>query len=326
MEFVDVIKPGLFTTVQDLGRHPYQVFGVSTCGAMDPLSLRLANILVGNEDGDAALEVTLLGPKLRFTTDGLIAITGGDLSPCINGQPVTMWKAIRVHEGDELSFGVCKIGCRTYIAFAGGISVPKVMGSRSTFIRGNYGGIEGRALKSGDAIPLGESRYDIDDLSGRKLPPEFIPDFQQNRPVQFILGPQDDAFTEEAIANFTSHPYTVSNESDRMGYRLQGLILKHTTGADIISDFITVGSIQVPANGQPIVLMADCQMSGGYTKIGVIIGVDIPYMAQKKPGDSIHFQAVEVSDAQEQWKREEQIISSIRFSNDLIPMKKKSIL
>jgi antagonist of KipI len=321
MEFIEVIKPGLLSTVQDLGRKPYQVFGVSACGAMDPLSLRLANILVGNEEGAAALEITLIGPKIKFSSDGLIAVTGGDLAPCINSQPVGMWKAFRVNKGDILSFSGPRNGCRAYIAFAGGIDVPKVMGSRSTFIRGNYGGINGRALQAEDRIPLGQSPYSYDDLAGRKLPPLLVPDYKENRPVQFTLGPQDDAFTDEAKSTFTSQPYVVSNDSDRMGYRLQGPALKHLTGADIISDFITVGSIQVPANGQPIVLMADCQMSGGYTKIGVVIGVDIPFMAQKKPGDDIYFQQVDIASAQKQWKEQENMIAALRFSNNLIPKK-----
>jgi antagonist of KipI len=325
MEFVKVVKPGLFTTVQDLGRHSYQVYGVSACGGMDPISLRLANILVGNDEGEAVLEVTLIGPRLRFEEEGIIAITGGDISPSINGKSISMWKSLYVKKGDELSFGTCKYGCRAYIAFAGGIQVPKIMDSRSTFIRGNYGGVEGRALKTGDLIPIGLSRFTLGGLVGRRLRPQDIPDYKTIRSVQFVWGPQDSAFTEEARKTFVSKPYTVSNNSDRMGYRLEGESLKHIDGADIISDFITVGSIQVPANGQPIILMADCQMSGGYTKVGVVIGVDIPYLAQKKPGDSVSFQAIEVEAAQELWRKQEQLLSELRLNNSLIPSKAQTI-
>jgi antagonist of KipI len=322
MEFVKVIKSGFFTTIQDLGRRAYQKFGVSACGAMDPLSLRLANILVGNDEGEAALEATLIGPRLRFITDGVIAITGGDLSPSINGNPVTMWKSLRVCKDDELSFGGCNYGCRAYISFAGGIAVPKVLGSRSTFMRGNYGGIEGRLLEAGDEIPIGISPINYTKIVGRKLLSEHIPDFKKERTIRFIPGPQTSAFTSESLDIFTSNPYTVTNETDRMGYRLQGEQLKHVNGADIISDFITVGSIQVPAVGQPIILMADCQISGGYTKIGVIISVDIPYIAQKKPNDQIHFQAIEVLDAQEHWINQEKMISDLRLVNRMLPINK----
>jgi len=325
MESVEVIKPGMFTTVQDLGRHSYRTYGISVSGAMDPWSLRLANILVGNDEGEAALEATMIGPKLKFQADGVIAITGGNLSPSINGKFVPMWKALRVRKGDQLDFGSCQDGCRTYISFAGGISVPKVMGSRSTYLRANYGGYEGRALKAGDSVPIGESRFHFDDLYGRKLLPEYIPDYKSSRPVRFIWGPQDKAFSKEVLETFTSTPYTVSNESDRMGYRLQGESLKHITGADIISEFQTAGAIQVPGNGQPIILMADCGTSGGYTKIGCIIGVDMPYIAQKKPGDQILFQAVDVTYAQELWKKQEKLMADLRLCNLVLPAKKSVV-
>lgn len=318
------MKPGLLTTVQDLGRPNYRIFGVSVCGAMDPLSLRLANLLVGNDEAEATLEVTLIGPKLKFESDGVIAITGGNLTPSLNNKATSMWKALKVKKGDELSFGNCIYGCRSYIAFTGGIDVPKVMDSRSTYVRGNYGGVQGRALKTGDRLPIGKSQFDLREIYGRKLRFDHIPDFETNRSIRFILGPHDNAFTKESINNFVTTSYTVSNESDRMGFRLSGKTLQHIHGADIISDFITVGTIQVPGNGQPIIHMADCGTSGGYTKLGVIIGVDIPYIAQKKPGDQIVFKEAEMSFAQEQWKKQEQLIASLRLSNALVA--KKSLI
>jgi biotin-dependent carboxylase-like uncharacterized protein len=229
-----------------------------------------------------------------------------------------MWKSLLVCKNDELAFSGCNYGCRAYISFAGGIAVPKIIGSRSTFIRGNYGGIEGRLLQAGDEIPLGISLISYSKTAGRKLQPEHIPDYEKGRVIRFIPGPQTSAFTSESLDVFTSNPYTVTNESDRMGYRLQGQQLKHVNGADIISDFITVGSIQVPAIGQPIILMADCQISGGYTKIGVIISADIPYIAQKKPKDQIHFQAIEVADAQEQWINQEKLMAHLRLANRML--------
>ncbi|WP_246079043.1 biotin-dependent carboxyltransferase family protein [Paenibacillus piri] len=307
----------MLTTVQDLGRADYQVYGISAGGAMDALSLRLANMLAGNKEDDAALEVTLTGPELKFVRDGIIAIAGGDLCPELNGKKVSVWRTFRVAKGDILNFKQAQDGgCRAYIAAAGGIDVPLVMGSRSTFIRGSYGGFHGRALKAGDVISAGISRHsDPGCLTGRSLPPDFKPDFREERPVRFILGPQADAFTEDTIQAFTSSGYTISNQSDRMGYRLEGNVLAHINGPDIISDYITVGSIQIPGDGQPIVLMADCQMTGGYTKIGVVISTDLPYLAQKKPGDTVRFEQIGIDQAHRLWKQQEQRLSLLKINN-----------
>lgn len=319
MEYVSVLRPGLLTTVQDLGRPMYRAMGVSASGAMDALSLRLANILVGNEEGTAALEVTIVGPHLQFQSDGVIAITGGNLSPVLNGQVVSMWKALRVKQGDELRFGKYIDGCRAYIAFSGGIQTPSVMGSRSTFTRGNYGGMEGRALEAGDRLPLGPTNYEVGDLVGRRLRTADIPDFKTTRPVQFILGPHHQEFAEKSVAAFLHEAYTVSNESDRMGYRLQGPIMEHLNSPDIISDFITVGTIQVPGSGQPIIHMADCGTSGGYTKMGVIITTDLSYVAQRKPGDNIQFQPIEMAEAQRQLREQEGLLADLRLVNKVLP-------
>ncbi|WP_261798179.1 hypothetical protein [Brevibacillus massiliensis] len=173
--------------------------------------------------------------------------------------------------------------------------------------------------KNGDRLSIGTSRYDLHRLAGRKLPKRDVPPYDAPRPIRIILGPHDAAFTQEALQTLVSNPYTVSNNSDRMGYRLEGKPLQHVHGADIISEFIAVGSIQVPANGQPIVQMADCGTSGGYTIAGVIISVDIPYMAQKKPGDRISFETVEVEEAQQLLRKQEQLLSKLRLANHLIP-------
>lgn len=325
MEFVEVIKPGLLTTVQDLGRHLYRNFGVSVCGAMDLLSIRLGNLLVGNEEGAAALEATLIGPHLKFRKEGVIAITGGNLSPLLNNKPIPLWKAIRIQKGDELKFGSCKEGCRAYICFAGGVDVPEVMGSKSTYIRGNYGGIEGRAIKAGDLIGIGDSLFDFHYLHGRKLRPEDIPNFDENRPVEFIFGPHVNEFTKDTVKEFLNGSYTVSNASDRMGYRLEGPQLQHINGPDIISDFMTVGTIQIPGSGQPIVHMSDCGTSGGYTKIGVIITTDLSFMGQKKPGDKIQFKSVGIEDAHKKWVKQERSIEEISRINKILPKRRLQV-
>lgn len=315
MEYVQCVKPGLLTTVQDLGRSHYQHYGISAAGAMDPLSLRIGNILVGNKENTASLEITIMGPELVFMEDTVISITGGDLSPTVNDQPVEMWKSLVVKAGEKLNFGKINIGCRSYIAFAGGIQVPEIMGSSSTFLRGEYGGHDGRALRKGDTLLIGTSPYKTEVLKRRRLPNSYIPDFHSNRPVRIIWGPHDGAFIENSKTMFTNTEYKITSQSDRMGYRLDGQKLIHKESADIISEYIAPGTIQVPANGQPIVLMADCQMSGGYTKIGMVIGADIPYLAQKKPGESITFQAISIQEAQQIWIEQEKWLSVLQLNN-----------
>lgn len=315
MEFLKIIKPGLLTTIQDLGRTNYQIFGISKSGAMDPLSLRLGNILVGNNQGEAAIEVTLLGPKIEFVNDGLIAITGANLSPKLNGKKISLWKAIQVSKGDILNFGPSVYGARSYISVAGGINVPKIMGSKSTFIRGGYGGLDGRRLLEGDILSIGLPKINPSLIARRRIPSSYIPDFVVDRKIRVILGPQNAAFTNEAINSLFSETYKVTINSDRMGFRLDGTPLIHVTGADINSDFIVTGSIQVPGDGKPIILMSDCQVTGGYTKIAVVIGVDLSYLAQKKPGDNIQFENIDILEAQNLWKKQEQVLSLMNSNN-----------
>ncbi|WP_209125056.1 biotin-dependent carboxyltransferase family protein [Alkalihalobacillus sp. BA299] len=318
MEFMKVIKPGLLTTIQDLGRPEHRVFGVSASGAMDSFSFRIANILAGNEENAAALEATLVGPHLVFQQDGVMAITGGNLSPSLNNKPISMWKAISIKKGDELTFGRCLDGCRSYIAFSGGIDVPEVMGSRSTYIRGNYGGLEGRALKSGDSLMVGKSIFHYKDLNGRRLRPIDTPNFETIRPVRIILGPHHQEFTEDSLNKFLNEEYTLSNESDRMGYRLSGPQLEHINGPDIISDFISMGTVQVPGNGYPIIHMADCGTSGGYTKIGVVITADLSFLGQRKPGDKIVFQPINIEEAHHELRIQETLLSELSLNNEMI--------
>ncbi len=296
---LEVLDGGLLTTVQDLGRYGYERLGVPVAGAMDPFALQAANILVGNRPGEAALEITLVGPTLRATESCLIAITGADLSPRLNGQEMPMWMAVFVRKGWLIEFGERKSGCRAYLAVAGGIDVPPIMGSKSTYLRGGVGGFEGRALKEGDLIPIGRPAYHLPSLAGNEFPADRIPEYSDAPEVCVILGPQDDHFTEEGIATFLSSEYKVSPASDRMGYRLQGPEIAHKGPTGIISDGIALGSVQVPADRQPIVMMADRQTTGGYPKIATVISADIPLLAQCVPGAStVTFKAVTVEEAQ----------------------------
>ena len=293
---------GIMTTVQDLGRYSYQQYGVSPGGAMDSCSFRLANFLVGNRENEAGLEVTLLGPKLRFTTPTIFAITGADLAPCLNGHAIEIYRAIRASEGDILSFQGLKSGCRSYIAFAGGLDVEPVMGSRSTLLRGAIGGYRGRKLKAGDAIAFRHPIYNLPNLEERHIPPE---DFSADTvTLRILLGPQEDRFTQEAIQTLLQETYTVTPQSDRMGYRLDGPKLQHKTDANIITDGIALGSIQVPGSGQPIIMMAERQSTGGYTKIANVISVDIPKLAQCKAGAKLHFQSVTLEQAHKLYRQQ----------------------
>ncbi|MGI6093572.1 MAG: biotin-dependent carboxyltransferase [Veillonellaceae bacterium] len=295
MRVLEVIEPGLLTTVQDLGRWGYQQYGVPVAGAMDGYALRLANRLVGNAENAAGLEVTMLGPVLRFCQSTLIVITGGDLMPQINGCSAAMWQTLAVESGDVLDFGGLQSGCRAYIAIAGGIDVPVIMGSRATYIRGQLGGYQGRQLKKGDYLESGNKTKDV--AVGTRIPAELIPMYGDEYKVRVVLGPQDDYFPPESIAAFLSETYTVTTEADRMGYRLDGAKIAHKAAADIISDGISLGSIQVPGHGMPIVMLADRQTTGGYTKIATVISSDIPILAQAKPGDKLRFSEITVGEA-----------------------------
>lgn len=294
---ITVLNPGLLTTVQDLGRMGYQQFGVSVSGVMDPRAAAIGNILVGNPQGEAVLECTLMGPQLKFETDEVIAVTGGDLSPTLDGQPVPNYAALAVKAGQTLRFGAPKAGCRAYIAFAGGLDIPLVMGSRSTYMKAAIGGFEGRKLQKGDALGLRAPVAGYANLHQRAIAPEFVP-----RPVytlRVVLGPQDDAFTPEGVATFLGSEYTVTNEFDRMGCRMDGPAIQHKNGGDIISDGIAFGAIQVPGSGKPILMGADRQTTGGYTKIATVISADFRLLAQLKSGDKVRFEAVSVQAAQQ---------------------------
>lgn len=293
-----VVRSGLLTTVQDPGRFGYQRFGMPVGGAMDRVALRLANHLVGNPDQTAALEITVTGPELVFESDAVIALTGAGLSPTINGAPVPPWTTLRVTRGSLLSFGERQSGARTYLAVSGGIDVPLVLGSRSTHLPSKTGGVKGRALVKGDVLIGGPPSSKIGRLVGRTIPPSVRPPYSSAPTLRVVLGPQTDCFTADAVETLVHGRYTVTPQSDRMGYRLSGPPLVHAASADILSDATPPGAVQVPANQQPILLMADRQTTGGYPKIAVVITADLPLAAQLLPGDTIVFNVIDVREAQ----------------------------
>ena len=294
---IEVLHPGLLTTVQDLGRTGYQRFGVSVSGAVDPRSAAVANILAGNPDGEAVLECTVLGPQLRFDAPAVIAVTGADLGPTLDGVPVENYRALRVQAGQTLRFTGPKCGCRAYLAVSGGLDVPEVMGSRSTYMKAKIGGWHGRKLEKGDVLPLRAPGTEPKALENRALAPEFRG--RSEYTLRVVMGPQDDAFTPGGVSAFLSGVFTVTPEFDRMGCRMEGPEIEHNGSADILSDGIAFGAVQVPDSGQPIVMLADRQTTGGYTKIANVISADFRLLGQLKSGDRVRFEKVSLAAAQE---------------------------
>ncbi len=301
---LEVIEGGLLTTVQDLGRPGYARYGVPPSGAMDFFALAVANCLVGNPPGAAGLEITLVGPTLRATAPCLVAVTGADLTFQVNGREMPMWMSVFVRRGSVISFGGRRRGCRAYLAVAGGIDVPSVLGSRSTYLPGRFGGLEGRALRPEDRLPIGPVSGDLVERAGRAFPRHLIPPYSDRPVLRVIPGPQDDHFTPEGLETFFGAEYRVLPTSDRMGYRLEGPRVAHSKGTEIVSDGVPLGAVQVPPDGQPIIMMADHQTTGGYPKIATVIRADIPLLAQCVPGESrVSFRPVNIAEAQ-RWYRE----------------------
>lgn len=311
MPSIKVQKPGLCTTVQDIGRIGFQQFGIPVSGVMDEFAFLTANYILENEKNNAVLEIPYLGPTLEFDFDISIAITGANLSPKLNGVDINMWESIDIKKGDVLSFVSPRKGARAYIAFAGEIDVPLLNGSKSTLLKSKLGGFEGRQLKMLDIINIKNPRV----LTKKNiLNPNFIPEYTRNENIRVVLGPQDNYFTEKGINTFFTSEYTITKNADRMGMRLEGEEIEHKEKADIISDAAVFGSIQVPGNGQPIILLADRQTTGGYTKIGTVIKADLPKLAQMSPNDKIKFIKLDIEEAQEEYIKFYENLENIKNS------------
>jgi biotin-dependent carboxylase-like uncharacterized protein len=290
---IHITDPGPQTTVQDLGRIGQLRYGIPPSGPIDTRAFVAANRLVGNADGAAGLECTLVGP--RFTVEGAcaIAVTGAAAPVTVNGAAAEPWTTLALSPGDAVRVGAARAGVRVYIAFSGGLDVPPVLGSRATYLRGRLGGVEGRSLKRDDVLRLLPAAMP----SPRRLAPSEIPPLEAEPEIRVVLGPQADRFTAEGIAAFLGGTYEMLPQSDRMGARLAGPRIAHAHGHDIISDGIALGSIQVPGDGQPIVLLVDRQSTGGYTKIATVGSFDIGRIGQAKPGQRVRFRAVDIAEA-----------------------------
>jgi biotin-dependent carboxylase-like uncharacterized protein len=295
MASILVHDAGPQTTVQDLGRRGSLRVGIPPSGPMDREAFLLANRLVGNADDAAGLECTLIGPRIEFADERWVAVTGADMPVTLNGAAMPRWAGIEVEAGDVLRLGSAQSGVRAYIAVSGGIDTPPALGSRSTYLRGRLGGFEGRALRKGDSLRLGPPSGG----APAEVHEEMIPDYTAEPTVRVVLGPQDDRFTKGGIAALFEAPYEMTQQSDRMGARLRGARIEHARGHDIISDGVPMGGIQVVGDGQPIVLLADRQSTGGYTKIGAVCSFDIGRVCQVKPGQRLRFRQVSVAEAHE---------------------------
>ncbi|WP_415316188.1 biotin-dependent carboxyltransferase family protein [Bacillus safensis] len=313
---IHVIKPGIYTTIQDKGRQGYQKYGVLTSGGMDPLSLRIANILTGNQENEAVLEVTLMGPGpvLTCEKDQLIAVTGADVEIDIDGERAPLWKPLFVRSGSTITFGLCKRGCRVYLAVAGGFDVEPVMQSKSTYVRAGIGGLKGRPLEKGDVLPVGEPSLVADHLfdrlknkvkqAGYGAPDwtvshdHFLP-LRKSPVIRVLAGRYLSHFQETSQTAFFEQPYQVTPQSDRMGCRLKGEPVHLKEKLELISEAVAFGSIQIPPDGQPIILLADRQTTGGYPRIGEVATVDLPLIAQAMPGAKLYFEQIDHRDAEQ---------------------------
>jgi antagonist of KipI len=306
-----IVQPGMFTTVQDLGRTGHQRFGVPVSGAMDASALRIANMMVGNATGHAALETTLVGPTIRFEEDALIAIAGAELGACVGEVPLPLSHPVWVGAGSTLTFRGGPHGCRAVVGVAGGIDVPEVLGSRSTYARANFGGLDGRALRKDDVLRVGSpspwarrvmaalAREDgRPGIASWGAGPSMRPRYSPAPIVRLLAGTHTECLAAPSRDRLFGDAFRISPQSDRMGYRLEGSDLALTQPLELLSEAVTCGTMQLPPGGAPIILMADAQTTGGYPRIGEVATVDLPLLAQLRPGDHVRFRPCSMDEAQ----------------------------
>lgn len=302
-----ILRPGLLTTVQDGGRFGWYHIGMPPSGAMDQFSFSAGNLLVGNEDDSAALETTFLGPEIEADADLTIAVTGAPVELRLNGKAAPMWVALAMAKGDRLECGQTLAGVRSYLCVAGGIDVPKLLGSRSTYLLGRFGGLGGRTLTEGDVLRVGAPRFEAGALTGRRLDARLLPTFPTVVELRIVMGLCGYRLTEDSAAQFLDTTWAVSTEADRIGYRIQGAEFRFQereppfgAGSDpsnVVDVGYPVGSIQVPGGKEGILLMRDAVTGGGYATIGTVIQCDLDRVAQAPPRSHLRFRAVKIEDA-----------------------------
>jgi antagonist of KipI len=304
---IRVIQPGLLMTVQDLGRYGYSHLGISAGGAADQLAVRIANLLVGNPENAATLEMTLTGATLEFDEESVVALGGGECDCRIGGETAPIWQAVRVPAGEVLACGGLKSGVRLCLAVQGGLDVCPIMGSASTSLAGHFGGIEGRGLRKGDLLNVREGH----NSRGRTLKPGAIDTLYSRGPIRVTRGAQHDWFGSEAFDTLLSSSYTVSEESNRSGLRLQGEPIPSRVGTQLLTEGVSLGAIQVPQNGQPIILFVDQQTTGGYPKIANVISADMHRVGQLRPRELVRFAEVTIPEAIRLLREQEQRLKEI---------------
>jgi antagonist of KipI len=310
---IRVNNPGLLTTIQDAGRHGYSHLGISSCGAADSLAYRIANLLLGNEENAAALEMTLLGATLEFEDAAVVAVTGADCDCRVNGKVTPMWQAIEVAPGEVLACAEMKTGARAYLAVEGGFAVAPVLGSASTDRAGHFGGYRGRKLLKGDLLRIRKQRA-ANSRRARRLQTNPLDTLYPRSPIRVTRGSQQDLFDREAFEKLFSRAYLVSDDSDRSGLRLKGEAIRPLNASQLITDGIPLGAIQVPQDGQPIILFVDQQTTGGYLKIANVIAADMHRVGQLRPRDSVRFAEVTMAEALESVRQQEEWLKTILVS------------
>jgi biotin-dependent carboxylase-like uncharacterized protein len=307
MSSIVIQMPGLFTTVQDLGREGYGPLGVSPSGAADPISLRIGNRLVGNSEGIPALEMTLVGGAFTFEAAAVIALTGADFGASIDSVPLPMWSSVEVQPGQTVALGPSRSGARAYLCVQGGIAVAPFLGSASTHVLSGLGGFEGRALRKGDRVELGAG---IPVARKRRLAPKMLERFQPRKVIRVTDGPQSDWFEDSAWQTFSDGAFRVTEQSDRMGIRLEGPSIPLDSPRGMITEGVSLGAVQVPPSGQPIILFVDQQTTGGYPKIANVISADVHSLGQLRPRDVIRFERMEMSVARSLLLQQEALLTS----------------
>ena len=305
MTTLSVLSAGLLTTVQDLGREGFGALGVSASGAADALSLRIGNRMLGNPEGTAGLEMTLLGGSFQFSGNTWVAISGSDFGAAVEGQPAAPYTVFQIYSGQKVQFGATKTGARAYICVRGGIDVPKVLGSRSTHLLSGLGGFEGRALRKGDVLPIGD-----DSRCGTGNTMRWGDFSVKPWKIRVTKGPQWESFSSSARTNFLEQPFVVTEEANRMGIRLKGMQHELASTGEMITEGVSLGAIQVTPGGQPIILFVEQQTTGGYPKIANVIAADLSRLGQLRPRDEVRFELVSMEAARLFYLEQERIIAA----------------
>ncbi|MEG6584733.1 biotin-dependent carboxyltransferase family protein [Dendrosporobacter sp. 1207_IL3150] len=306
---ITTIQQGVFTTIQDEGRWGYQAYGMPIAGAMDRYAYRVSNMLVGNSSNAAVMEMTAVGGVFKFDSDNIAAICGADMQATLNGKPIHNWSSFLVPKNSELKFGQAQAGYRCYFSIRGGIDVPKVLGSRATCSRAVVGGHEGRALRQGDVLRIGRDIFY--EVHPHIMDSQYVPLYADQIELRVILGPQENMFSDKAINILFTSSYKITEKSDRLGYSLKGPKVFPIGKADIVSDAMCKGAIQIAANGLPFIMGADHQTTGGFAKIGWVIWGDLPKLGQARPGDVVRFKPVTEDAAVEVLRNEQHCYAKI---------------